>query len=466
VSLSDQFTVMSGVIIPQDAQALFYHRAFPSRISTFPLELLEYIFDDCMQFGITQADDWTVPLTLSHVCRHWRHAVHNSSRLWTTIVMNGTQASRERVPFWFGNSAGHLIDVVVSKSRLHLKVGRVILAESFAVVASGAPRWRTLNMTLGVKAFGALKHLCSKFSLTVERLETLQISAPRGRESWQLVKDLTFESSFIADAPRLRTFILRSCRPIINRDAPPSWATHVTHLELNKLHVPWTSIYDILHSFPLLQKLVLDVSVSGGGSSVSPNQRPINLHDLRDLTVSYPATGQRFIFTPSCLGIFSHLSAPSLSVLSLKDLRRDLDVNCDLGWASDRFVADMLYAVLSKHPPLRSLSLDNVVIYGDGLIRILTIVPFLEELSLARSPLKLSFLVKHGASIPLLSTLTIRECHGVSPATVTALLHTRSFNNNTSPIQHLHIDCCCLIMSSDADAWRESGGGRLTVNWS
>lgn len=323
-------------------------------------------------------------------------------------------------------------------------------------------------MTFGVKAFGTLKNLCSKFSLTGERLKTLQISAPRGPESWKLVKDLSFESSFITDAPRLRTFILRSCRPIINRDAPPSWTTHVTHLELNKLHVPWTSIYDILHSFPLVQKLILDVWISGSRySAVSPDQRPIYLRDLRDLTLSYPATGKRFIFTPSCLGIFSHLSAPSLSVLSLKDLTRESGVNCNLGRRPDIFVADMLYAIVTKHPPLRSLSLDNVTIYDDGLIRTLTTTPFLEELSLARSPVMLASLVAHGVSLPLLDTLTIRECHKVSPDTVTALLHTQStFNNNISPIQHLHIDRCCLIMSSDANAWRESGGGRLTVKWS
>lgn len=131
---------------------------FPNGIFTLPLELLESIFKECVEFGITQADDWTVPFTLSHVCRHWRDAVHNSPRLWTTIVMNGTPASGDRTPFWFRNSGGCLLDIVVNNRHLHYKAGRETLVQAFAVVAADAHRWRTLHMTFGVKA---LKQLCS-----------------------------------------------------------------------------------------------------------------------------------------------------------------------------------------------------------------------------------------------------------------------------------------------------------------
>lgn len=461
---------MPSVMLTQEVDVQFQHSS-PNRISTFPLELLESIFKDCVEFGITQADDWAVPLTLSHVCHHWRDAVHNSPRLWTRIVMNGTPACKERTPFWFHNSGGCLLDVVVNARHLHYKAGRDILVEAFAIVASRAPRWRTFNMTFGIKSFGAVKQLCSQFNLTMERLETLRIGVPQGSEWWRFVKDMSFDNFFIEVAPCLRTVILVSCHPLVDPDAPPPWTTQVTHLELNKLHITWTYIFDILRSFPLLQKLVLDVSIPQANANMSPSpphQMPVNLAHLCDLTVSYPTTGW-FPNSPSCIGIFPYLLVPSLSTLLIKDLKSHgrHDWGCNMGSRPATFVADMLNAIVAKHPPLQSLSLDTVCIHDDGLIRSLAAAPFLEELFLARSPIQLSFLVENRAPLlPLLDTLTIRECD-VSPATLAALIRPQSTSNNNNPsIQHLHIDHCRRIKSSDADTLRELGAGRLTVDWS
>lgn len=312
-------------------------------------------------------------------------------------------ASRERTPFWFYNTGGHPLDIVVHRKCLHSKVGWTILMEAFALVASKAPHWRTLDMEFGPISFGALKQLCSQFTLTVERLETLQISAPRLSDRWKLPESLSFDSSFIQDAPRLRTFILVSCHPVIDRNALPLWMAQVTHLELNKLGVSWSYI---LRSFPLLQKLVLDVSIPKATPHL-PAKSVINLPDLRDFTVLYGNCCVTFY-----IGIFAHLSVPSLSVLSLKDISGSPIFSSS--------TSHMLDAITRRS--LRALSLDTAYINESSLTRLLATVSLLEELTLTRCPAMLHFFYYiNPPSLPLLNTLTIRECDYISPGTLRGL---------------------------------------------
>ncbi|KAH7884175.1 hypothetical protein F5I97DRAFT_1959733 [Phlebopus sp. FC_14] len=58
-----------------------------SQMDALPVELLSKIFTSAVHCSHDLYDSITQPITISHVCRHWRHVSLSTTALWTTISL-------------------------------------------------------------------------------------------------------------------------------------------------------------------------------------------------------------------------------------------------------------------------------------------------------------------------------------------------------------------------------------------
>ena len=200
-------------------------------------------------------------VSVTHVCRSWRHVAITAPELWTNITMDNTDAVKT-----FLERSG----VVPLRVTVRPSSGVEADEDILKAVIPHTPRFRRLSALphRGVGYAGS-----SPFTEPAPLLERLAIHHPLGDKPALLFDNQT---------PRLRELVMSSSGFWLKNHLWNLTSLHLVLSYARRAHHDFLPFFDMLRRCPALEEMF--VSWAGWGTSLEPPQLPtVPLHSLRKL---------------------------------------------------------------------------------------------------------------------------------------------------------------------------------------
>ncbi|KAG9103490.1 hypothetical protein FRC06_010472 [Ceratobasidium sp. 370] len=405
-------------------------------VNRLPTEIVSRVFE-----LVSEVQDGAI-IRLSHVCRDWRTIAFESPRAWSKLLADLSAPSNaptaERASAYLERSGACPLDLRLITSTGQLSNPPNGIAGALHKCLS---RWRSFSFT------SSSSGVCSDF------VKSLSGHAPMLQEL-----NLVFQSVSRAahgDHPRLP--------PNFSVQAP---ALRVLRLDGVGINLEWAATLRRLHTLELIQStgspLAYDPlirALSGSANSlrtIKIHARVSNLPQISATPISVPLvfpcleTLDLTLHTSPVASLLVDFEAPNLQSLSLQDIRVPSDRWCSLG------IRSFLRQPASQ---LRRLRLCASGLDDEELLWMLKRMPKLESLEMINSANTDTVLRAMSRPIPptsptdaetwiapLLSSMTIEQCHQLTGTALVDSIKARNARAVDSPthtsIRRLRVQNC------------------------
>ncbi|KAH7905002.1 hypothetical protein BJ138DRAFT_837890 [Hygrophoropsis aurantiaca] len=331
-------TATSDIYLPINVSSFIYFitpRRSSSPVDFLPNELLSAIFTLATHGSHDFNHTVSFPITLSHVCRHWRDVSAATSSLWTAILLThpGKQSQLSRTVHWLGRSRNRPLQI-----RLDFR--------------DPSWNWDEMSHSFGWKNMENVMRLLLPH---VSRWESLHLFT----DTWAPIFTFLWYSSRVKVAPMLKDIQLSRCNAFFATkgevfspaamSSPIGWFdggrafTGLRRVSLAGVHVDWANsglsgllelelkyhtsdvmptlsqFSDILMASPRMEKLTiigwgpqLDVEEVARHKNIVKLQRSIQLLHLTEFNFG-------FLDVEYAIDILSLFYFPNLKHFSLED---------------------------------------------------------------------------------------------------------------------------------------------------
>ncbi|RXW14251.1 hypothetical protein EST38_g11603 [Candolleomyces aberdarensis] len=259
----------------------------------------------------SHATNPTTPVTLSHVCKHWRRLARSISGLWATIFITSDSNGVVKLltDVWLSNSGSHLLGLTIVGALRSRK--RPDFSKILAVLEQESHRWNSFTLD---NHWGQWSCLPSSMAPATQ-LRSLSFN-PGCRYEQQVNLQ-----RFVIDSPALREVELRD-QDLVMHAAVVSGVIS-TRLTTLKLRIAMENHPEFFSTLSLFQGLeVLEVKLN----KFDGIDRTLQLfqHHFKDEIVYLPALkrftliGAQGLAHDRLLMLLDHLEIPSLSDIAIR----------------------------------------------------------------------------------------------------------------------------------------------------
>ncbi|KAJ7472777.1 hypothetical protein FB451DRAFT_302949 [Mycena latifolia] len=341
------------------------HQRVIAPIRKLPIEILSEIFLQCVEWG-SEWNPFTDPQwALVRVCRYWRTAALSTPRLWRHIFIHKSTGLFDHIPYTFlkpilplqlKRSAEAPLALSLTGSYLNENTRIYILEKFFSV----ARRWQ--DVTLRLSALDVRRFQAQCYSSSFPALTRLDLTLHFIDEEYAL--ESIFQSTPLLEELNYGGTIAGDSR--LSSTLQPICAFPLPQLKKLALTKLWYKASDIVAVFQASN--VVEVSFrqcyhrSDGTPPIPRHSK--TLPNLESFTID------------SCddtlLSLYN-IVAPALKCLSVSSRR-------------SRTLADDLISLLTRSTPsLTHLTVRNVSMPGETVLKILSLVPTISSLVLYRT---------------------------------------------------------------------------------
>ena len=399
-----------------------------------PTEVLARIFEIAVQDGWTRG-----PLVVSQVCSSWREA-SKTPVVWSHMYIDCDKGDPVgRCNLWLRMARQSLLHI-----RLRTSEQISMIDEVMALISAHIHRWRAFSLEASTVLSANYVLSC----ITAPGPYLREVSVKVGDSSLALpLPEFAHAQNQLSELKQAFEAALSLRRVTLMTDICQSWVglPRITslNLHLNDCQFPAarpilaSEIVRVLSESPSLVELSIDISRLDKRDFQLEQDDPVELPELRSLTLNLPIPFMAFI---------QHVRAPELQSLFLRC------PDDPQGFAPESTREAIRLFFEESAPPLRLLELYDVDVSQDDFAFCFNILSSLEELRLHGSEITdetIRFLSPSNGYLPSLSKLDLRWCGHVSGAVLEEMSRSRSlasaYGHVISPLNEMTVINCSVV---------------------